>query len=154
MEEVWKDTICHSKEIWVSNMGNIKDENLNDKHQNQSYRYNRFCIGKHREMTHIWVAFMFCPNPDSKTIVHHINGNRRDNRAENLMWCTPEEHVAIHGRHSGVCQISADGKGVIATFRTAREAGKAMGGSTHTAISLCCSGKRKTAYGYRCRWAE
>ena len=153
MEEVWKDTICHSREIWVSNMGNIKDENLNDKHQNQSCRYNRFCVGRHREMTHLWVALMFCPNPDSKTIVHHINGNRRDNRAENLMWCTPEEHVAIHGGHAGVEQLANDGT-VIATFETATKAAKSVGGTSHAPISMCCSGKRKTAYGYSWRWTS
>lgn len=153
MEEVWKDTICHSREIWVSNMGNIKDENLKDKAQNQSCRYNRFCVGKNREMTHLWVAFLFCPNPELKPIVHHINGNRRDNRAENLMWCTQEEHTRMHGKHLGVEQLSDDGN-VIADFVTACSAAKAVGGASHVAISLCCSGKRKTAYGYRWRWSE
>lgn len=28
--------------------------------------------------------------------VHHINGNRRDNRRENLLACTKEAHTAIH----------------------------------------------------------
>lgn len=153
MKEVWKDTICHSKEIWVSNMGNVKDENLKDKTQNHSFRYDRFSVGRYREMTHIWVAFLFCPNPDGKEIVHHINGNRRDNRACNLMWCNPEEHTLLHGGHSGVMQLSEDGK-VIATFDTARGAARSMGKNSHTAISLCCAGKRKTAYGYRWRWKE
>lgn len=153
MEEIWLDTICHGKEIWVSNMGNLKDENMNEIHQNESHRYNRFCIGNKREMTHQWVAFLFCPNPDLKPIVHHINGNRRDNRACNLMWCTQEEHTVIHGGHSGVEQLAKDGR-VIAEFGTVRSAAKAMGSTVHTAISLCCSGKRKTAYGYRWRWKD
>lgn len=28
--------------------------------------------------------------------IHHINGNRLDNRADNLFVCTMKEHVAIH----------------------------------------------------------
>lgn len=151
MEEIWKDTICRSKEIWVSNMGNIKDENFNDIHQNQSNRYNRFCVNGYKENTHQWVALLFCPNPDNKEIIHHINGDRRDNRAENLIWCTKEEHDKFHNGHIGVEQVSKDGD-LMATFSSASEAGRAMGSNSHAAITMCCSGKRKTAYGYRWRW--
>lgn len=153
MEEIWKDTICHSKEIWVSNLGNVKDENFNDMHQNQSFRYNRFSVGKYREMTHQWVAFLFLPNPEMKTVVHHINGNKRDNRACNLMWCTQEEHAKIHGKDCGVEQLSMAGE-VLAIFPTEKCAAIAMGAKSHAAISLCCSSKRKTAYGYRWRHAK
>ena len=152
MEEMWKNTICHGKEIWVSNLGNIKDENLNVKHQNESFRYNRFSVGNHREMTHVWVAFLFCPNPDIKPFVHHINGNRRDNRACNLMWCTQEEHNKLHGKHTCVDQLSESGE-LITTFPNMRTAARSFGAKQHTAISLCCAGKRRTAYGYVWRYS-
>ena len=41
---------------------------------------------------HKLLATYFIPNPDNRTIVHHIDGNPRNNKLENLMWVTQEEN--------------------------------------------------------------
>lgn len=41
---------------------------------------------------HRLVAEMFCPNPDNKPYVDHINAVRNDNRAINLRWVTASEN--------------------------------------------------------------
>ena len=54
-----------------------------------SINSNRFTIKAHRA-----VAMAFIPNPDNKPTVDHINGDRKDNRVENLRWATHKEQQA------------------------------------------------------------
>lgn len=59
------------------------------------YVYANLCennIMKHYAV-HQLVASAFIPNPNNYTEVHHINGNTKDNRVENLEWCSRAYNV-------------------------------------------------------------
>lgn len=47
-------------------------------------------------LVHRIVAYAFCPNGRRLEIVHHLNGNKVDNRACNLLYVTAAEHAELH----------------------------------------------------------
>lgn len=49
-------------------------------------------LGRHRLM-HRVVAICWLENPHNANHVHHKNGIKTDNRADNLEWVTPKEHI-------------------------------------------------------------
>lgn len=58
-------------------------------------------VEKHTLSVHRIVACTFLNNDNNYKIVNHIDGNKHNNRVENLEWCT-SSHNRIHAINSGL----------------------------------------------------
>lgn len=116
MKEIWKDIPGYEGFYQVSNMGNIKSLDRYIKHQKGGNRLIRGRFMKQqaqkngylsvmlqrdskekRISVHRLVALAFIKNQSGKPEVNHIDGNKLNNFANNLEWCTRVENYK-HGR--------------------------------------------------------
>lgn len=100
--EVWK-RLKDYQNYSVSSLGRVKNAKTNQilkpcKCEN-GYLYVSLCKdGKRKSFAiHRLVARAFIPNFEEKREVNHLNGDKFDNRVENLEWTTSSENKA-HAR--------------------------------------------------------
>lgn len=59
-------------------------------------------------LVHRVVAMMFCDNGRKVDEVHHIDGDKTNNRADNLIWVTHDEHIKVLHPLWNKCKKSGD----------------------------------------------
>lgn len=172
MQEVWKDIEGYEGKYQISNLGNVKSLN----YRGQGYaknlvpkvnNYGRLWVElmkdgvKRQFLIHRLVGMAFIPNPDNLPQINHMDENPRNNRMDNLEWCTGEynrgQYIKNHpgGRKKinvlPVNQIDSDGN-IVKRWNDSRTITNETGMSQWS-ITQCCDGKRKTAYGFRWQYA-
>lgn len=70
-------------------------------------------LGERRNLlVHRIVALTFIPNPDQLPQVNHVNGNKYDNEADNLEWCTSRQNTLhffyLPGKVNGQAKLNPE----------------------------------------------
>lgn len=149
----------------VDTLGNIYNQNgsLKKYSCNKSgYPIVTFCVSNHKTScsVHQIVAKQFIPNDDLKKYqVNHIDGDKQNNKIENLEWVTPSENMRHAVKTLGIEFGSVGRRAIVANnkrtgdeivFSSASEAMKSLRLNEAARVNIwrALNGLRKSAYGY------
>lgn len=80
-------------EFFICKDGKIRSQTGLIMNSSMAKGYEGVTINNRTYYVHRLVAEKFIPNPLNLPDVNHINGNKKDNRVENLEWCNRSENI-------------------------------------------------------------
>lgn len=171
--EYWKDIQGYEGQYQVSNLGRVKSLGNKSNHKGEILLRQSTVNGyKHVSLSnnslqqihkvHRLVAVAFIDNPKNYPQVNHKDGNKQNNRVENLEWCNAQEN-ALHAQRMGlrvqkkgaensrsikVKQIDPLTNETINVYGGLREMEKVTG-FTRANVKRVLNDDKKRAYGWR-----
>ena len=164
-QEEWRDIKGYEGKYQVSNLGNVKSlqyKRLGKARilipyiSNRGYYTVALSMNSKKAVRtiHRLVAETFVENIDDLPMVNHVDGNKKNNRADNLEWCT-QKHNIEHAWESGLAKKDNNrviyqfdlGMNFIKKYKSQTEASKETG-IKQSEISKCCNGLRNKAGDY------
>lgn len=160
--EKWKK-IPGSDNYSISNLGNIK-KGINQfvDVQQDMEGYYRCTVGgtRGRDRIHRFVAEAFVKNddPEKKKYVDHIDGNKQNNKADNLRWVTSQENTQAAAdmgllSNNSIAQpcigIELNSDNNVRLFRSQVDASNYIGACKDgSEVNKVLNGKRYTTHGW------
>lgn len=158
MEERWRDIPDYEGLYQASSFGRIKSLFKSGKilkpniDKDGYFRYALCKNGKRKDYYgHRLIALTFIPNVKGYEQVNHIDGNKQNNNANNLEWCTCKENVnhsinVLKKRIKKVNQYDLNNN-YINSYSSIKIAGEINNIKSQN-IWRCCQNIRPTAGGY------
>lgn len=115
MFEVWKN-IKGFEKYQISNYGNVKSFCHNRekilKHKIGKFGYHRVTLYGNKKMHYKLVSrlvgFAFIENNNNYPDINHIDGNKSNNRIDNLEWCTKQYNSLHYAKYFRKKRIGQD----------------------------------------------
>ena len=159
--EIWADIPKYKGKYQVSTKGRVRSL-LRGKERVLTpwltTGYPTVSLGRrNKQLVHRLVAEAFIPNPERRPQVNHKNGDRTDNRVNNLEWVSSRENILHRGRVLGhyitpIAQYTLSGK-MVNIWKGVYLACETLGIS-HSNIIAVANGRRKSAGGFLWKYTE
>lgn len=168
-QEIWRPLpVEEYKNLYdISNLGNWRNSKTKQVLKpSKAGKYLVLHVSKpgyklQKYMVHRCVACAFVEDPDNdpdKDIVNHINGNKMDNRASNLDWCTASQN-SVHAREvlkqrkttKKIIRIDSEGNEI--EYEGIAIAAK-KNNIRRQYITECARGKREQILGFKWRYSN
>ena len=176
-KEIWKDIKGYEGYYQVSNLGKVRslDRFINGNNckrlkkgkilkpfvNNRGYELVILSLRqktKHFQI-HRLVAETFIPNPDNLPCVNHKDENPKNNKIDNLEWCTVKYNInygtaikrRVEKRSKPIIQYDKNFN-IVAEWKSCTEPPKEK--YDYSAITKCCKNIYKTHKGYIWRYKE
>lgn len=191
MKEEWKDIKGYENYYQISNYGRVKSFIWFNGHEYvhkekilkpQNNKYLTVRLAKNKKIKqytiHRLVAIHFIPNVNNKLYVNHKDGNKYNNKIDNLEWCSAKENTQHAYKNGLITRITNRKKTAILNnvknawkktrkrvnqydlagnfikeYKSISEAGK-INNIPFSNISSCCRKNVKTAGGYQWQYAK